>query len=125
MNLRKGLFSIFSITLFALGAWVVILFNLNPWQSDSLIFIGFMASLFLWLAGLITLIEFGIRILFGQGEVIYANLPVSSRHGILIALSVILILSLQLLRVLNILEIILIIVVIGISELYFKTRSYA
>lgn len=122
MNLKATLFGIFSLTISLLGIWIVILFNVDPAQTDSLTYIAFLASLFLWLAGLITLVEYYLRVLIGKREVIFAHLPQSARHGLLVSLLVTVLLTLQLIRVLNIIEAVMIIILFAISELYFRAR---
>lgn len=121
-NLRGTLFGIFSLWLCSLGVWIVILFNVDPTKSDILSYITFVASLFLWLSSLHTLIEYFIRIRANKGEMIYAPLPIATRHGVMVALAVSLLIALQFVHILNFLDAILIIIIIAISELYFKGR---
>ena len=125
MKLRATLFSIFSLWLCTLGIWIVILFNTDPNKADRLTFIAFVSSLFLWLSSLSTLIEYLIRVRLNKREMIYTPLLISSRHGILIGLTVVLLLSLQLLHILNIIDAILLGVIIALSELYLKGIHHA
>jgi hypothetical protein len=124
MNLKATLFSIFSFSLFIFGFWIVMLFNIDPLQ-DNFNQIAFLASLFIWLAGAITLTEYFIRAKIANVGYLPAYLPVSTRHGIIISTTIVTLLSLQLLRVLNIFDAILIIGILTSSELYFKARSHA
>lgn len=125
MKLKETLFGIFSLGLIAFGIWIVILFNVDPSKADSLSFITFIASLFLWLSSAFTLTEYIIRLRSLKGEMKYAPLHIASRHGIMIALTITLLLSLQYLNVLNFIDAILIIIIIFLSELYFKARPNA
>lgn len=124
MNLKANLFSIFSLSLFSLGAWLVLLFNIDPTKNDLLTQLAFLSSLFLWLSGTITLIEYRIKVKLTNKELVYAPLPIAIRHGLLISLALVIILALQLLRVLNIFDTIIIIAIILTSELYFKARTH-
>lgn len=125
MKLRAALFSIFSLWLCTLGVWVVILFNVDPNKADTLTMITFVASLFLWVSSILTLIEYFIHIRLNKSEMIYAPLPIASRHGIMVGLTIALLLSLQLLQILNLADAILIIAIIALSELYFKGIHHA
>lgn len=122
MNLKSTLFGIFTVTLFSLGVWIVILFNVDPNTTDLFTIIAFLASLFLWLMGIATFINFYGNIVYHKREIVYAHLPAAIRHGILISLAIVILLSLQLMRVLNILEAILIVILIVATELYFRAR---
>ncbi len=124
MKLRGTLFSIFSLWLCTLGIWIVILFNIDPDQADKLTFIAFVASLFLWLSSLHTLIEYFIRIRTNKNAMIFTPLTIASRHGVMTGLTVSLLLALKLLHILNLADAILIIIIIAVSELYFKGKHY-
>ena len=121
MNHKATLFGIFSATISSAGIWLVLLFNVDPIKGDVLTHLAFLASLFLWLSGLITLIEYKIRTTISK-EVIFAPLAIAARHGMQVGFIVITLLGLQLLRVLNLFDAILITAIILTSELYFKAR---
>lgn len=123
MNLKSTLFGIFSLTLFSLGAWFVMLFNIDPTKTDILTHLAFLASLFLWLSGIITFIEYIVRLRINNKELLYTPLSTAIRHGLQISLTVVTLLSLQLLKVLNVFDAVLILAIILTSELYFKART--
>jgi hypothetical protein len=123
MNLRATLFGIFSLWLVALGIWIIILFNTDPDTADKLTYIAFVASLFLWISSLHTLIEYYLRIRANHREQIYTPLPIASRHGIMLGLIPSLLLGLKFLHILNLPDAILIIITICVCELYFKGKQ--
>lgn len=125
MKLQKSLFGIFCITLLSLGILITIFFNVDPTRSDNLTYIAFVASLFLAFWGILTFIEYVIRVRLSKGALVYSHLPVSSRHGLMISLAISLLVSMQFLHIMNIFDSILIILIISLSELYFKARPHA
>ncbi|MDO8513363.1 MAG: hypothetical protein Q7S37_02575 [bacterium] len=120
MKNKTTLFTIFSISLFAFGIWIVILFNVDPTSADKLSYICFVSSLFLWLSGTLVFIEYFAKKKLSNGQLVH--LPIIVRHSIMITLALTLLLSLKLLRILNSIDAILIIATVSISELYFKAR---
>jgi hypothetical protein len=123
MKTKTTLFSIFSTSIFAFGIWIVIFFNTDPTKEDVMAKIAFLCSLFLWLAGFLTIVGFFIRRKLSQNEIIHANLPIVIRQGILVSFTITLLLTLQLIRVLNLFDAFLIIAAISSTELFFKTRT--
>lgn len=123
MNLKATLFCIFSLLLFSLGAWIIMLFNIDPYKTDILTHLAFLSSLFLWLSCLITLLEYRFRLTVSNRELIYAHLPIALRHGLQISCAVTMLLAFQLMRVLNLFDAVLILAVILTSELYFNART--
>lgn len=125
MKHKTTLFGIFSLTLFSLGVWIVIFFNINPTKADKIIYIAFLASLFLWVSGIITFIEYLTRIKIAKTELTHLSLNTATRHAVMIAFTLTLLLGLQFLHILNIIDAIIIIVIISTTELYFKGRIHA
>ena len=62
MVIKRNLFFLFSITLFAVASTVLDLFNYNPFTANIGIFINFYVSLTLAITGIIGLIIFYIKI---------------------------------------------------------------
>lgn len=62
MVIKRNLFFLFSITLFAVASTVLDLFNYNPFTSNIGIFINFYISLTLAITGILGLLIFYIRI---------------------------------------------------------------
>ncbi len=123
MKLPVYLFSIFAITLISLGTWFLIIFNINPYQTDIMSIAAFFASLFIWLSGVLTLLFFYIKVNLANKEIIFAYLPTSIRHAILISLSLTAILVLSSLQVLTWWSGALIIIPILLLGLFFRTKK--
>lgn len=122
-NLKNYLFAIFCITLLALGIWMLILFNYDPYHTDVLTISAFFVSLVVWLSGIFTLVIFYLRVALGNKEVIYAYFTPSVRQAVLISIVIVGILVFQTLRVLAWWDIILLVISILLLELFFRTRT--
>ena len=123
MKLKQSLFSLFTITLLSFGGWLTILFNTNPLEADTLIFVALYASLFLFIMGLASFIGFGIRVLLSNREVVYAHFSPSVRQGTLLALALTGLLFLQSLRVLSAIDAGAFLLAIGLIELFFRAKQ--
>lgn len=123
MKLKNTLFSLFVITLLAFGGWVTILFNVDPFRTDSFTFTVFYACIFLFVMGLMTFIGFGLRILASNREVIYAHFTPSFRQGLLVAFAVVGLLFLQSLRVLSWIDGGAFVLAILLLELFFRAKT--
>ncbi len=122
MKLKQSLFSLFTITLLSFGGWLTILFNTDPLDADTLIFVALYASLFLFIMGVASFIGFGIRILLSNREILYAFFGPSVRQGTLIALALTGLLFLQSLRVLSAIDAGAFLLAIGLIELFFRAK---
>jgi hypothetical protein len=122
MKLKKNLFSLFTITLLAFGGWLTILFNVDPLKADNFVLVALYASLFLFLAGLLTFIGFGVRIYLSNREIIYAHLTPSIRQATLLAFALVGLLFLQSLRVLSIIDAGAFLLAIILLELFFRSK---
>lgn len=122
MTLKHYLFTLFSTTLIALGAWLVIFFNVDPKSADALTITAFFASLFLWITGILTFLGFYLRIWLSNREIIFANLPPSFRQAILGTLAFVGLLVFKYLQVLNWWTAIPFVIICLLVELYFQTR---
>lgn len=125
MNLKKTLFSIFSLALVSLGIFIIILFNIDPYKSDRFVHIAFLSSLFLSLAGIWVFTEYLIKIRLNNKELVYSILPSTIRHALLGSAGITLIVGLKMINVLNFLDTLIILIIIAVSELYFKERPHA
>ncbi len=123
MKIKLYLFTIFIITLIALGTWFLILFNINPYQTDIISRASFFVSLLIWITGILSLILFYLRIKLSNKEIIFAFLPLSVRQSFLFSLSLVLILILSSLNVLTWWSAVLAVASILILDLFFKTRK--
>ncbi len=123
MKLTKQLFSVFALTLMALGLFLAILFNVNPDTTDLITQITFFISLFIFLSGLFTFIGFYLRVYLSNHEIIYANFPIALRQAILVSLLIVGLLALNALRVLNIWSGIIFVLILIIIELFFRSKQ--
>lgn len=123
MNLKSYLFAIFVGILVALGIWLLIFFNIDPFKADFITIGAFFASLFLWLWGLLALLGFYLKVWLGNKEVIYANLPIALRQTALISLIIVGLLIFQTLRVLTWWVGGILVLVILLLELFFRARA--
>ena len=124
MKIQMYLFLIFIVTLVALGTWLLILFNINPYDTDLLSIASFFASMYLWISGLLTLISFYLKIKLSNREIIYNHLPISIRQASLISLAFITVLIISSLGIFTWWSGILIVISILILELFFRTKKY-
>lgn len=123
MKLQMYLFFIFTITLIALGTWFLILFNIDPYQTDLMSIAAFYASLLIWLSGLICLLLFYLRIKLSNKEIVFAHLPLSARQAILFSLIIVVIMILSSLNVLTWWTSALLAISILLLELFFQTKK--
>ena len=82
------------------SAFALVLFRLDP-HSGIGAPISFFTTMLLFLAGLCTLLVFGIRLWFSRNELYHQSLRRAFREGLLIAASVTALLALQAYRVLT------------------------
>lgn len=101
MTLRSYIGGMFISTLLSLGAWVLIIFYIDPTVSGPLGFVLFYLSLFLGLVGLFSLVGFYLRRKISKKEIAFAHVSPSFRQGIFLAVILVGCLLLQSFRVLN------------------------
>ena len=85
MSLVRNLFFLFSITIFGLAAFVLALYNYNPYQADLRIFIDFYSSLFVAVAGILSLCIYFVKMKLAKNETIFAIFWPSIRQSVLIS----------------------------------------
>lgn len=123
MTIKYQLFGIFTATLLALGIFLAIFFNSDPYIADVFTKTAFFVSLFLFISGFLTFLGFYLRVYFSNREVIYNNLPVAFRQAVLVSFLLTGLLALQSLRVLSLWDTIIFVVVVILIELYFRSRK--
>lgn len=121
-KLRKYFFSLFAVTIFAVGVFLAIIFNVDPQAADILTFGALLASIFLSLSGFLTLVIFYLRVKLSNWEILFAQLPIAMRHAALISLAATGLVFLRMLRVLGWWEAGLYLIILILLEAYFKTR---
>lgn len=123
MTIKKQLFGIFTGTLLALGIFLAIFFNSDPYTADIFTKTAFFTSLFLFISGFFTFSGFYLRVYFSNREIIYNNLPIAFRQAVLLAFLLTGLLVLKSLQILSIWDAIIFVVVVILIELYFRSRK--
>lgn len=82
-------------TVFSFGAWLYVLFSIDPSQTNTLGFAFFYFSLGLSMIGFFSLLGFGVRKMLMKKELDFRNVYVSFRQSIFISLIFIVALLLQ------------------------------
>ena len=123
MKTKVYLFILFCITLFSLGFFILILFNVDPYNADILSQSAFFISLFIFIIGILTLIGFYVRVKITNNEVFYANFAPSVRQSILVALVIVGLLVLKTLQVLSWWDGAMFALAILLLELYFQNKQ--
>jgi hypothetical protein len=109
-------------TALSFGAWVYVLFNIDPMQTSLLGLIFFYTSLGLALVGLFALIGFGVRKMLMKQEVDFRHVFISFRQAIFISLILIIVLILQSQRLFTWLNIGLLIITLTALEFFIISK---
>jgi hypothetical protein len=122
MTLKSYLWGLRIWTLFSLVAWGLVVYYIDPDKTGILGQALFFASLFLALSGLLILFSTWVRRKINGPELALAQLGMSFRQGILLALLVIILLIFQKLRILIWWDGLLVAGGIFLIELYFLSK---
>lgn len=123
MKLKTYLFTLFTITILALGVWLLILFNVDKNSADFVTKSAFFGSLFLWLMGIIAFIIFYFRVWISNREVVFGQLPISVRHACLISLAIVGLLIFKSIKIFTWWDSSMFVLVIVLIELFFRTKT--
>lgn len=99
--LKKNLFFLFSLTIFAIASTIISIFNYNPYVSSTSVFINFYSSFCLALAGIVAIFIYFIKIYFHKDKNIYGYFWPSIRQAIFFSLGITIILLFRGLRILD------------------------
>lgn len=121
--LIRNLFFLFSITLFATASLVLDIFNYNPYKSGMSVFVNFYLSLFIGLAGIISIFVYYFKLKFKKDKSIYSYFWPSVRQSIFISLSITLLLVLKGFKLLDWWVGIPLVIAVVLLELFFQTTS--
>ena len=88
MTLRAYIIGMIIATSLCLSSFILVLFYINPTQTNTLGFVCFYLSLLFTLAGLFTLLGFYIRKWFTHNEIIFAHVGISFRQALLFSLCI-------------------------------------
>jgi len=122
MKLRVFILGIVLLTLISLASLILILINIDPYNSTPLNFILFYLSFFIAVSGLFILSGFYLRKLIIKNKIIFRLLKTSFRQGILISLISTSFLLLQSFRTLTWWTGGIIIFLVMVFEIYFKKK---
>lgn len=123
MTLRHYLFSLTLATLICWGAWLLILFNVDPFKTSLFGFIIFYLSLSLALFGTFSLLGFLARFLLFTSSNVYIYVVTSARQGMLLSLLLVGLLLLQSFRILAFLNLIIYILILSFLEFAFSSAG--
>lgn len=123
MTLIRNLFFLFAVTVFALTSTVLAVFNYDPFHSDKSVFLNFYISLFVGLAGVLSLALYYIKVKIAKSETVYNFFWPSVRQASFISLAITVILYLRGLRILDWLIGVSVVIVVGLLELFFESRK--
>jgi len=98
MTLRAYIIGMLIATLFCLSSFILVLFYINPFETNILGVICFYLSLLFSLTGIFTLLGFYIRKWLTHNEIIFAHVGISFRQAFLFSLCIIGCLILQSMR---------------------------
>jgi len=125
MLLRLYLFSLYAILFISAGFSLIIVFNVNPFQSPFWMILIFYITIFLFWTAIFSLIGYYFKVWATNREIIFSHLLPTLRQSMLIAVAIIGLLFLQQLRVLNWWVGALLVVATFFIELYFRKEKYA
>lgn len=123
MTLKSYLFAMTLGTILCLVSFGFVLYYINPVESGVVGLILFYSSLFFGLVGFLSLIGFFIRRRLSNNEVLYANIGIAFRQGVLLSLIVTINLGLQQVGELNLVKGSLVAVIIFLVEVFFHYFS--
>jgi len=123
MNLKRNLFLLFALTVFASTSSVLSLYNYDPHSSSVSVFVNFYSSLFVALAGIFSIIFYFIKIKIFKTDRIYGVFWPSIRQSLFISAALVIILYLQSLRILDWLIGLSVLIVTVLLEMFFETKK--
>jgi len=123
MKLKQSLFFLFALTAFGVASTILSIFNYNPYLSNNLAFANFYASLFVGIAGILSIAIYYIKIKISKNETIYSYFWPSVRQSVFVSAAITAILYLRGIRILDWLIGISVLIVAVLLELFFESRK--
>ncbi len=123
MSLKKYLILMGLLTAVCWILWVVVIFNINPFEAEFLGLLLFYISLFLALLGTLSLIGFFLRTLFSKQELVFKHLGGSLRQAFFFSTLIVGTLLLKGTKLYSWWAIILLILGITILEIFFLIKK--
>ncbi len=122
MTLSKYLTVMIISTLLCWGAWLLVVWQINPFEANFISFLIFYMSLFLALIGTLAIVGFLLRIIFyKKREPYFRQVKKSFRHSIFLTILLVAALILQSQRFLNWWNLIILMLAVIFFELFFLT----
>lgn len=122
-NLKAKLFFVIAVSVFALAALILTLFNYNPYTSDYSVFVLFYVSLWASLTGVITVISLFIRSRF-SGKLMSMVFWPTLRISAIFALAITALLLLKGMKILDLWVGVPLAVAIVMLELFFRGNKF-
>lgn len=120
---HKILYIISVATLISWFSWILVIMNLDPYESNSMGLSLFFISLTLSLIGTFTIILFFLKKILNQNEMFIKHVMISLRQGILLSASTIICLAFLMLGLLRIWNGLLIVIIITLLEFYLSGKD--
>lgn len=122
MSLRFYLLGLMFSTLFCWICFILVLFYIDPEQTNLVGFLAFYLSLFFALTGIFSLIGFYLRVWLSKNEIIFRHISPAFRQGFFLSLILVVSLILQSFRILTWWDGILLVGSVVLLEFYFMSR---
>lgn len=119
MSLYKYLIILLIGTILSWGAWLAVLFFMNPLDSGMLSLFCFYATLALSLVGTFSIVGFIVRMVLKKEVMEYKHINMASRQSVLFTVLVIVALLMQSQRWLMWWSLIVLVLITGFIELFF------
>ena len=123
MSLSRYVLVMIFATLVAWGAFLLVLFNVDPYDGGVIGRALFLGSLFFALFGTLSIVGFLARARWRKGVPLYWHVLNAFRQALLISLVGVISLTLQALRLLNLWNSVLLLLAATLLEIFFLTRQ--
>ena len=123
MRIKRNLFFLFSITVFALISVVLCISNYNPFKIGLAQFVYFYLSVLFAIWGISSIILFALKIKLSRKETIYIHFWPAVRQGMIFSLGLTILLVLRGLQLLDLWVGIPVMIIIILIELFFQTKN--
>lgn len=122
--LKRNLFFLFFITIFAILSFILCISNYNPFKIGLVQYVYLYLSVFVAVAGLLSVLFFYVKIIVRKKETIYILFWPAVRQGLIVSFGLTLLLILKGLKLLDLWSGIPILIIIFLSELFFQTKKF-
>jgi len=123
MSLSRYVLVMIFATLVAWGAFLLVLFNVDPYDGGVIGRALFLGSLFFALFGTLSIVGFLTRARWRKGVPLYWHVLNAFRQALLISLVGVISMTLQALRLLNLWNSVLLLLAATLLEIFFLTRQ--